>query len=217
MKINALSLVAVVAIVGCAGCSSTPEPPKVDDSNRRPVNNAQELKLQQCTGELAAAKIELTEAVHAANRASASAKAVSLIGAQQAAQACKVGAATPGAAPNLVFILPFAHASSALSLIDSDGKRLMAAAGKAELVVVRGRTNAQSDSPAETELARRRASNAAAWLVQGGVPSHRVRIQWQGAGDPLAGHEATSGSQRRVEVEIYASAPRVESLAGTNL
>lgn len=214
--IKALSLAAMVAI-GCAGCSSTPEPPKVDDSVRRPVNSPQELKLQQCTGELAAAKIELTEAVHAANRASASAKAASLIGAQTAAQACMVGAASSGAAPNVVFILPFAHASSALSLVDSDGKRLMAAAGKAELVVVRGRTNAQFDSPAETELARRRASNAAAWLVQGGVPSQRVRIQWQGAGDPLAGHDAISGAQRRVEIEIYASAPRVESLAGTNL
>jgi flagellar motor protein MotB len=212
LKFNALSLAALVAI---AGCSSTPEPPKVDDSVRRPVNSAQELKLQQCTGELSAAKIELTEAVHTATRASASAKAESLLGAQQA-QACKVGAAS-GAAGNVVFILPFAHASSALSLGDSDGKRLMAAAGKAELIVIRGRTNAQADSPAETELARRRASNAAVWLVQGGVPSQRVRIQWQGAGDPLAGHDATSGAQRRVEIEIYASAPRVESLAGTNL
>ena len=152
MKITALSLAALVAI---AGCSSTPEPPKVDDSVRRPVNAPQELKLQQCTGELSAAKIELTEAVHTANRAAAAAKAASVLGAQQAAQSCK---AATGAAGNVVFVLPFAHASSALSLGDGDGKRLMAAATKAELIVIRGRTNAQADSPAETELARRRAS-----------------------------------------------------------
>ncbi len=211
MKITALSLAALVAI---AGCSSTPEPPKVDDSVRRPVNTPQELKLQQCTGELSAAKIELTEAVHAVHRSAAAAKAATVLGAQQAAQSCK---ASTGAAGNVVFVLPFAHASSALSLGDVDGKRLMAAATKAELIVIRGRTNAQADSPAETELARRRASNAAAWLVQGGVASQRVRIQWQGAGDPLDGHDVTSGAQRRVEVEIYATAPRVESLTGTNL
>ncbi len=216
MKSTPLAL--AVALV-LAGCTSPPQAPTVDDSVRRPVNNSQALSLQRCTGELEAAKVELTEVIHTANRAATSAKAAALASAQAcqgtAAAAAKVSMGAPRA--NQVFIVPFANGSAAWALAPQDTKKLSDAASQAELIVVRGRTNASSDSLAETALARRRAASAAAWLVKSGVPMERVRLQWQGSGDGLQGIQASDGAQRRVEIELYAAAPRVETLGASAL
>lgn len=215
MKSTPLAL--AVALV-LAGCTSPPQAPSVDDSVRRPVNNGQTLGLQRCTGELEAAKIELAEVLHSAQRTATAAKAAAITSAQAcrvSGQAEKVSMGAPRG--NQVFIVPFANASATWSLPDQQGRRLAEAAAGAELIVVRGRTNASSDSLSETDLARRRAASAAAWLVKSGIPIQRVRLQWQGSGDALQGVAGGDGAQRRVEIELYASAPRVETLGAATL
>jgi outer membrane protein OmpA-like peptidoglycan-associated protein len=65
----------------------------------------------------------------------------------------------------------------------------------------------------DTALARRRAESAAAFLRQAGVPKDKLRLTWQGFGDPVAGLAGSErGQSRRVEVEFYTSAPTFVSL-----
>ena len=57
-------------------------------------------------------------------------------------------------------------------------------------------------------LKRRRSS-----LHQAGVPKDKLRLTWQGAGDPIAGLRPADRSQsRRVEIEFYTAAPMLVSL-----
>ena len=252
----ALATVATAAAMG-SGCSTPPQPPTVDDSMRRPVNNPHQIDLQRCASELTATRVSLLEANHQATRAAAIAvgaaqasterctstpaqPALSAAPINQAAAASgatmKVVAGTapiaasisppvmppststisPQTAPpsGRVFVLHFKLGSAELQLNPADAAVLFEASAAAELVVVRGRTDALKDSPAETALARRRALAAGEFLiVQGNVPRHRVRLQWQGAGDALVeGHGATQReANRRVEVETYAVAPQREA------
>lgn len=213
------SLIALAAIVAATagGCTSPPQPPQVDDSVRRPVNNAQSLDLQRCTGELSATRIALTEAAHRANRIAAGATAQAMDAARRAAASCPTFPAAPDKiGGNQVFVVPFRLGSSAIELESEQASRLTKAAAGAQLVVVRGRTDASADSLAETALAQRRAQAASDFLVaRAGVPRERLRLQWQGAGDPLEAGNSPSQRQRnrRVEVEVYAAAPAVEVLA----
>jgi outer membrane protein OmpA-like peptidoglycan-associated protein len=212
-------LTVLAASLALNACSTPPKPPTVDESTRRPVNSPQTLALQRCTGELDAARAELTELLHSTNRALTSAKALAITQAQacrQAPAAEATSAAPTAPAGNQVFVIPFAHASAALSLSEADVRRLSQAAASASLIVVRGRTNATSDSLSETELARRRAAAAADWLQKAGVAPQRIRVQWQGAGDGLAGLDPKAADQRRVEIELYTALPRVETLLGAS-
>ena len=79
--------------------------------------------------------------------------------------------------------------------------------------MIRGRTDATGDSMQETALARRRAEAAAEFLQQAGVSKDKLRLTWQGTGDPLAGLRPADRSQsRRVEIEFYTAAPMLVSL-----
>ena len=81
------------------------------------------------------------------------------------------------------------------------------------MVMIRGRTDASGDSLQETALARRRAESAADFLHAAGVPREKLRLTWQGAGDPVAGLAASErGQSRRVEIEFYASTPTLVSV-----
>ncbi|MBI5792576.1 MAG: OmpA family protein [Rhodocyclales bacterium] len=207
---TALALVTV-------GCSSPPQPPSVDDSVRRPVNTPQSIDLQRCTGELSATRIALTEAAHRANRAVTGATAQAMDAARRAAENCPSFPAAPDkVGSNQVFVLPFRLGSASIELESEQAGRLAKVAAGAQLVVVRGRTDAATDSPSETALAQRRAQAAGEFLVlRAGVPRERLRMQWQGSGDQLEPGNAPTQRQRnrRVEVEVYAAAPAVEFLA----
>lgn len=209
-------IVLAVAAAAVGGCSSPPQPPTVDDSVRRPVNNTQSIDLQRCTGELSATRIALTEAAHRADRAVIGATAQAMEAARRAAGSCPSFPAAPDkVGANQVFVVPFALGSSTVELDYAEATRLVKAATGAQLIVVRGRTDAASDSPAETALAQRRAFAVGDLLQRrASLPSDRLRVQWQGAGDQLdAGVlPAQRKRNRRVEVEVYAAAPAVQYL-----
>jgi hypothetical protein len=121
---------------------------------------------------------------------------------------------SPGIAPgNLVAVVPFGVGSAAWSVEQADAAALVRRAKGAALIMIRGRTDAAGESPQQTFLARRRAEAAAEFLQQAGVSKDKLRLTWQGAGDPVAGLGATERVQsRRVEIEFYAAAPILVSL-----
>ena len=228
-----LALALTVAAV--SSCSSPPKPPSVDDSTRRPVNDLRMIELQRCTGELSATRITLHEALHLSNSAVATAGSQAIAAAQRERDSCNKRSAGGGVGQsgglakfgaNQVFAVSFKLGSATLQLPAPEAQRLVEAARGAALVVVRGRTDAASDSTAETALARRRAEAAAEFLAKSaGVSGARIRVQWQGAGDLLESKapdaSAASTTQRltnrRVEIEVYAVAPQREVLSNAAL
>lgn len=183
------------------GCSSPPQPPGVDDSVRRPVNSLQTIAVQKCQGELSASRVMLTEALNAdAVRAAAARRSAPI-------------------AENRVFIVPFKSGSAEFQIPPEQQARFLELVRKAELIVIRGRTDALSESIVETRLAQRRAEGAAAYLRQSAqVPAERLRITWQGAGDRVVdgSSAAERNSNRRVEIELYGNRPRPEVLAAAS-
>ena len=116
-------------------------------------------------------------------------------------------------AGNLVAVVPFGMGSAAWSVEQADAAALVRRAKDAAVIMIRGRTDATDDSMQETALARRRAEAAAEFLQQAGVSKDKLRLTWQGAGDPLAGLRSADRSQsRRVEIEFYTAAPMLVSL-----
>ena len=121
--------------------------------------------------------------------------------------------AAADATGNLVAVVPFGMGSAAWSVEQVDAAALVRRAKDAAVIMIRGRTDATGDSLQETALARRRAEAAAEFLHQAGVPKDKVRLTWQGAGDPIAGLRPADRSQsRRVEIEFYTAAPMLVSL-----
>lgn len=204
MPIQRFALLAMVLAV--AACSSPPKAPTVDDSNKRPVNVSQVLDLQICRSELSAAKVVLTETLAAHQQAAF-------------AQAALAPASTAPAAsePNQVFIINFALGSAEFSLTAEQQRKLIEQARSAKFIVIRGRTDAQADSLAETRLAQRRTEAAYKYLVRSvRLPPDGIRLSWQGAGDRAAAGDGAAQRQanRRVEIELYPTRPAVEVLTG---
>jgi outer membrane protein OmpA-like peptidoglycan-associated protein len=119
-----------------------------------------------------------------------------------------------GIAPgNLVAVVPFVVGSAAWNVEQTDAAALVRRAKGAALIMIRGRTDAADESRQQTVLARRRAEAAAAFLQQAGVSKDKLRLTWQGAGDPVASlRPAERAQSRRVEIEFYAAAPLLVSL-----
>jgi len=109
--------------------------------------------------------------------------------------------------------VPFGIGSAAWSVDPADAAALVRRAKVAAMIMIRGRIDATRDSLQETALARRRAEAAAEFLQQAGVSKDKLRLTWQGAGDPVAGLQTAERAQsRRVEIEFYMAAPIVLSL-----
>lgn len=191
-------------------CSTPPKPPSVDESTKRPVNARAAVDLKACQGDLSRATILVSEMARAGIAASSVNKALSQPGAAIASVPATEAA---DAAGNLVAVVPFGMGSAAWSVEQADAAALVRRAKDAAVIMIRGRTDAIGDSLQETALARRRAEAAAEFLHQAGVPKDKVRLTWQGAGDPLAGLRSADRSQsRRVEIEFYTAAPMLVSL-----
>ncbi len=75
--------------------------------------------------------------------------------------------------------------------------------------MLRGRTDGQTDTLAESRIARDRANAVRDYLVAVGVDAARIRATHQPTGDPVADNVSRSGQalNRRVEIEIYRVAP----------
>ena len=191
-------------------CSTPPKPPSVDESTKRPVNARAAVDLKACQGDLSRATILVSEMARAGVVATTLTKALPLPG---AALASAAHSASADAAGNLVAVVPFGIGSAAWSVEQADAAALVRRAKVAAVIMIRGRTDATGDSQQETALARRRAEVAAEFLHQAGVSKDKLRLTWQGAGDPIVGLRPAERSQsRRVEIEFYAAAPMLVSL-----
>lgn len=191
-------------------CSTPPKPPSVDESTKRPVNARAAVDLKACQSDLSRATILVSEMARVGVVATSLNKALPQPGAAMASVPTFEAADTAG---NLVAVVPFGMGSAAWSVERADAAVLVRRAKDAVVIMIRGRTDATGDSLQETALARRRAEAAAEFLHQAGVSKDKLRLTWQGAGDPLAGLRPADRSQsRRVEIEFYAAAPMLVSL-----
>ena len=191
-------------------CSSPPKPPSVDESTKRPVNASVAVDLKACQGDLSRATILVSEMARAGVVATSLNKARPLPGAAMASFSDSKAADASG---NLVAVVPFGMGSASWSVEQTDAAALVRRAKDAAVIMIRGRTDATGESLQETALARRRAEAAAEFLHQAGVSKDKLRVTWQGAGDPIVGLRPTDRSQsRRVEIEFYTAAPMLVSL-----
>ena len=191
-------------------CSTPPKPPSVDESTKRPINARAAVDLRACQGDLSRATILMSEMARAGVAATALTKALPLPG---SASASAADSAATDATGNLVAVVPFRMGSAAWSVEQADAAVLVRRAKDAAVIMIRGRTDATGDSLQETALARRRAEAAAEFLQQAGVSKDKLRLTWQGAGDPIAGLRPADRSQsRRVEIEFYTAVPMLVSL-----
>lgn len=205
MTTRTLALAAMTALI--AGCSSPPKPPTVDDSKKRPVNVSQAVDLQVCRAELSAAKIVLTETLTTEQRRQ--------VIAQMAPDNAMPVLAKPDlmspVEPNQIFVVNFTLGSADFALVPGKEAQLIEQARAAKYIVIRGRTDALSDSVSETKLARRRAEAAFKYLVEmARLPPEGIRLSWQGAGDLIGDTPADRQASRRVEIELYQAKPEYQ-------
>lgn len=190
-----------------SSCSSPPKPPTVDESRRRPVNTAMAVELQSCRSDLENTRILAAESVRSAE---ASSHAVARMVQQQQLLVRGIEA-NASAQRNLLVSVLFAFGSTQVNLLDAEATRIMDEARGAPLVVLRGRTDGATESPAESAIARQRAAAVETWLVQAGIDRASIRTTWQPVGDHAADNGTAGGRtlNRRVEIEIYRAAPVV--------
>ena len=199
MIVRLASLFAVA--LATAACSSPPQAPTVDDSRKRPVNVSQAIELQSCRSELVATRIVLTESSDRPRVIAMPARPLDVV-----------------PTPNQVFVINFPLGSAVVELSAAEQARLIEQARAAKFIVIRGRTDATSDSIAETNLARRRAEATYSYLTTSlkvALPTEGIRMSWQGAGDRAQPEDTSQARQanRRVEIELYPVKPVVQVFA----
>ena len=197
-------VIPLVLVLG--SCGSPPRPPTVDESARRPVNSAMAVDLQVCKGELHNTRILANESGRLAAHATATLERVAAGQKALAAIQAAMPATTPG---NAVFTVRFDFASTHVVIPADVAAAVIETARAAPLVLLRGRTDGVTDSPAESRIARERAAAVRAYLVNAGVDPARIRATYQPAGDHAADNSSPSGQgmNRRVEIEVYRAPP----------
>ena len=207
------------ACLAVVACSTPPKPPTVDDSQKRPVNVSEAVNLQMCHSELSAAKVVLAE-VNASvppslPRVTSEPAGASTTRLPPVEPTQKVPTAIP--APNHVFVIRFATGSADFVLGAAQQAKLLEQAKSARFIVIRGRTDAATESLDETHLAQRRSQAAYNFLIHAvKLPREAVRVSWQGAGDQadVGTGPLQRQANRRVEIELYESKPEAEILVG---
>jgi outer membrane protein OmpA-like peptidoglycan-associated protein len=197
---SALTLIPMLLVLG--SCGSPPKPPTVDESLKRPANSAMAVELQVCKSDLQNTRITATESGRLAESASAT-----LARASARQQAIAAMAAAPQA--NSVFTIRFDFGSSRVVVPADTTAALVESARSAPLVMLRGRTDGTTDSPAESRIARERAAAVRDYLVGAGLDPARIRATYQPIGDFAADNSNASGRgmNRRVEIEVYRALP----------
>lgn len=195
-------------------CSSPPKPPTVDESTRRPVNSAMAVELQVCRNDLHNTRLMATESGRLAETTSAT---LANLAARQQVLAALQAPATPATvqaerAPvpsNALYAVRFGFGSIRVEIPADVARTLVDQAKTAPLVLLRGRTDGTSDTPAEARIARERAAAVRDWLVEAGVDPAHIRTTYQPAGDHVADNDSSGGRQlnRRVEIELYRALP----------
>ena len=189
-----------------SSCSSPPKPPTVDESMKRPVNSTTAVELQVCKNELQNTRILATESGRLAE--STAATLASVAARQQLLAVMQAPSASPMQA-NSVHTVHFEFGSTRAAIPAEVAAALVEEARSAPLVLLRGRTDGASDSPAESRIARERAAAVRDHLVGAGVDPARIRSTYQPFGDHAADNSKPEGraGNRRVEIEIYRALP----------
>jgi outer membrane protein OmpA-like peptidoglycan-associated protein len=83
-------------------------------------------------------------------------------------------------------------------------EKLLKVAKAATVVVIRGRTDAETADDVETRVALARAIHARTYLVSNGVEPAKIHLSFRAAGDFIADNSTTEGRamNRRVEIEV---------------
>jgi outer membrane protein OmpA-like peptidoglycan-associated protein len=106
--------------------------------------------------------------------------------------------------------LQFAFGSAQVLVPAKDAQGLVEQARTAALVMLRARTDGQTEAPGESRIARERAIAVRDYLIQAGIEPGRIRMTWQPVGDHVANNDNVNGRamNRRVEIELYRFAPQ---------
>jgi outer membrane protein OmpA-like peptidoglycan-associated protein len=222
-------------LLAISSCGSPPQPPQVDESLKRPANAAGAVELQVCKTDLHNTRIVAAEDKHLASANAAALASMAarqqLLATMQATVQAAVQAAAPAAGPalaaplaaapvnlpNQVRTVHFGYGSAQLPAATAISPAVspvfspdfISAAKSAPLVVVRGRTDGATDTPAASRMAMARAAAVRAHLVAAGIDAARIRTTHQPTGDHLADNTSAAGRalNRRVEVELYRTSP----------
>ena len=186
-------------------CGSPPKPPTVDPSTRRPANASSTVELQVCKSELQNSRILVSETARMAESASATVRR--LASQQQAVAAASLSLRGSGSS---IYTVLFAFGSTEVKLPELTAAPLIDQARNAALIVMRGRTDGDVESAAETRIAHERAAAVRAFFVRAGVDPARIRTTYQPVGDHAADNGTPAGRarNRRVEIELYGAAPK---------
>jgi outer membrane protein OmpA-like peptidoglycan-associated protein len=183
-------------------CSSPPKPPTVDESLRRPANAQVAVDLQVCKNDLQNTRILATESSRLADTTAATL-------AHLAARQQLMASMQQRAMANSVHTVRFAFNSAKVEIPTDAASTLVEDAKTAPLVLLRGRTDGATDSPAESRMAQARASAVRDYLIASGVDASRIRSTHQPSGDHVADNRSPQGRDlnRRVEIEVYRAMP----------
>jgi outer membrane protein OmpA-like peptidoglycan-associated protein len=183
-------------------CSSPPKPPTVDESLRRPANAQIAVELQVCKNDLQNTHILATESSRLADATAATL-------AHLAARQQLLARLQQRAMANSVHTIRFVFNSTNVDIPTEAASTLLEDAQGAPLVLLRGRTDGTSDSPAESRMAQARASAVRDYLIASGVDASRIRTTHQPSGDHVADNRSPQGRDlnRRVEIEVYRAMP----------
>jgi outer membrane protein OmpA-like peptidoglycan-associated protein len=187
-------------------CSSPPQPPGVDEANRRPANAALAVELQVCKSALQNTRILASESNRLADATTATLERLAV---RQQALASLQAASPSSTLANRVFTVWFGYGSTRVALPADAVGTLVELAREAPLVLLRGRTDGATDSLAESRIARDRAAAVRDHLVAAGVDPARIRATHQPSGDHAASNTTPAGRSlnRRVEIELYRTLP----------
>ena len=204
----------IPALLMIGSCGSPPKPPTVDESQKRPANARTAVDLQVCKSELHNSRIVVAETTRLAENASATATRLALL-----QQATPPTPPAPADMFNTVHTIHFAFGSVEVKVPELAASVLIEQARSSALINLRGRTDGEVEMPAESRVARERAAAVRAWLVQAGVDPARIRTTWQPVGDHIASNGTVEGRalNRRVEIEVYRSAPQVATAPSPGL
>lgn len=195
-----MSLLPWLLVLG--SCGSPPKPPSVDESNKRPANSAIVVELQVCRNDLQNTRIAAGESGRLAEANAATLERLSM---RQQALAANLAAQ----AANSVFTIRFDFDSAHVVVPADTAAALLDEARGAPMVLLRGRTDGETDSSADSRIARERAQAVRDYLVSHGVEPARIRATYQPAGDHAVDNANRSmrGLNRRVEIEVYRVLP----------
>jgi len=176
-------LATLLCTVFLTACSSPPKPPTVSGAQRQPVNDA-------ATKQMLALRVELALAQEKLKNPPAHAMALT----------------APGTPVSQTISIYFPYNKASFQPTPEQAAQLLALLqGNVRHVWVRGRTDGNRPSVADERIALQRAIAAKNWLIEQGISSLNVSVNYVSAGDYIADNLSETGraKNRRVDIEIF--------------